>query len=90
MYLSFMIEPTEMGDLIEEINENKQEIVSIVNLSQTQQLLVVVKMGEDEPKGILKLLEKEEKWVQNNHHKYQNEIYLSWLFLIILSHFQDF
>ena len=61
MYLSFMIEPTEMGDLIEEINENKQEIVSIVNLSQTQQLLVVVKMGEDEPKGILKLLEKEEK-----------------------------
>jgi hypothetical protein len=60
MYLSFMIEPTEMGDLIEEINENKQEIVSVVNLSQTQQLLVVVKMGEDEPKGILKLLEKEE------------------------------
>ena len=61
MYLSFMIEPTEMGDLIEEINENKQEIVSVVNLSQTQQLLVVVKTSEDEPKGILKLLEKEEK-----------------------------
>jgi len=60
MYLSFMIEPTEMGDLIEEINENKQEIVSVVNLSQTQQLLVVVKTSEDEPKGILKLLEKEE------------------------------
>jgi len=56
-----MIEPTEMGDLIEEINENKQEIVSVVNLSQTQQLLVVVKTSEDEPKGILKLLEKEEK-----------------------------
>jgi len=55
-----MIEPTEMGDLIEEINENKQEIVSVVNLSQTQQLLVVVKTSEDEPKGILKLLEKEE------------------------------
>ena len=60
MYLSFMIEPTEMGDLIEEINENNQEIVSVVNLSQTQQLLVVVKTSEDEPKGILKLLEKEE------------------------------
>jgi len=60
MYLSFMIEPTEMGDLIEEINENKQEIVSVVSLTETQQLLVVVKAGENEPKGILKLLEKEE------------------------------
>jgi hypothetical protein len=55
-----MIEPNEMGDLIEEINESKQEIVCVVNLSQTQQLLVVVRTSEDEPKGILKLLEKEE------------------------------
>ena len=61
MYESFIIEPMEIGEMLVEINDNKQEIISIVHLSESQQLLVVVKSPEGAPKGILKLLEKEEE-----------------------------
>jgi len=58
MYESYLCEVPEINQILEEVNENKWEIVTIVHLSESQQLLVVVKQ---EKSKLLTLFEKKEE-----------------------------
>lgn len=60
MYESYFLEPHEISDILEEINESKKKIVSVVHLSESQQLLIICEVDEAK-KGILGLLGKEEE-----------------------------
>ncbi len=56
MYESYLIEPHEISEILEEVNENKWEIVSVVHLGESQQLLLIVNIEEKKP--TLRLFEK--------------------------------
>ena len=60
MYQSYIISIENLNDTLEEINDNKWEIVSVTNISNTEQLLLIVKIG-DEKKNILSLFKKTEE-----------------------------
>lgn len=57
MYQSFIIEPNQISDMIEEINENNEKIVSITSID-TNQLIVVTEYSEKSVKGMLNIINK--------------------------------
>ena len=59
MYQSYIISIENLDETLEEINENKWEIVSTTNISESQQLLLIVKMN-DEKRNVLNLFKKVE------------------------------
>ena len=59
MYQSYIISLENIDDYIEEINQDKSEIISVASIPESQQILIIVKTGE-EKKNILSLFKKVE------------------------------